>query len=136
MVVVTHEVQFARKAADRILFMEEGRIIEWGRPAGGIGWAIRRTNAPRSFLRMVTGEALTCICWHRLPRTAGIPPTWRVSGQAGFAGAAPFRAAAQTAERGGLDAVLPRPANCAAGGTRRGQGRWGFILIRCRFLAC
>ena len=34
------------------------------------------------------------------------PAAWRVSGQAGFAGAAPFKAAAQTAERGGLDAVL------------------------------
>jgi alkanesulfonate monooxygenase SsuD/methylene tetrahydromethanopterin reductase-like flavin-dependent oxidoreductase (luciferase family) len=34
------------------------------------------------------------------------PAAWRVSGTAGFAGAAPFKAAAQTAERGGLDAVL------------------------------
>jgi alkanesulfonate monooxygenase SsuD/methylene tetrahydromethanopterin reductase-like flavin-dependent oxidoreductase (luciferase family) len=31
---------------------------------------------------------------------------WRVTGAAGFAGAAPFQAMAQTAERGGLDAVL------------------------------
>ena len=31
---------------------------------------------------------------------------WRVTGAAGFAGAAPFRAMAKTAERGGLDAVL------------------------------
>src|SRR5260370_34807637 len=34
------------------------------------------------------------------------PAAWRVSVTAGFAGAAPFKAAAQTAERGGLDAVL------------------------------
>src|SRR5450755_3789538 len=34
------------------------------------------------------------------------PAAWRVSGTTGFAGAAPFKAAAQTAERGGLDAVL------------------------------
>jgi alkanesulfonate monooxygenase SsuD/methylene tetrahydromethanopterin reductase-like flavin-dependent oxidoreductase (luciferase family) len=34
------------------------------------------------------------------------PAAWRVSGQAGFEAAAPFKAAAQTAERGGLDAVL------------------------------
>jgi alkanesulfonate monooxygenase SsuD/methylene tetrahydromethanopterin reductase-like flavin-dependent oxidoreductase (luciferase family) len=34
------------------------------------------------------------------------PAAWRVSGMAGFEGAAPFKAAAQTAERGGLDAVL------------------------------
>jgi polar amino acid transport system ATP-binding protein len=32
MVIVTHEIQFARKAADRILFMEDGRIVEEGRP--------------------------------------------------------------------------------------------------------
>ena len=31
---------------------------------------------------------------------------WRVTGAAGFGGAAPFRSMAQTAERGGLDAVL------------------------------
>jgi alkanesulfonate monooxygenase SsuD/methylene tetrahydromethanopterin reductase-like flavin-dependent oxidoreductase (luciferase family) len=34
------------------------------------------------------------------------PAAWRVSGKAAFAGAASFKVAAQTAERGGLDAVL------------------------------
>lgn len=34
------------------------------------------------------------------------PAAWRVSGKAGFAGAAPFRDMARTAERGGLDAIL------------------------------
>ena len=34
------------------------------------------------------------------------PAAWRVTGRSGFEGAAPFRTAAQTAERGGLDAVL------------------------------
>ena len=28
MLVVTHEMQFARAAADRIVFMDEGKIIE------------------------------------------------------------------------------------------------------------
>jgi polar amino acid transport system ATP-binding protein len=55
MVVVTHEVQFARKAADRILFMEEGRIIEEGRPEELMGNP--RNERTRSFLRMVMGEA-------------------------------------------------------------------------------
>ncbi len=32
MVVVTHEMDFAREVADRILFMDEGRIIEAGTP--------------------------------------------------------------------------------------------------------
>ena len=37
MIIVTHEIQFARKAADRILFMDEGQIVEQGSPgrAGG-----------------------------------------------------------------------------------------------------
>ncbi|SDF84802.1 amino acid ABC transporter ATP-binding protein [Klenkia brasiliensis] len=33
MIVVTHEIGFARQAADRIVFMDEGRIVEQGTPA-------------------------------------------------------------------------------------------------------
>ena len=33
MIVVTHEMGFARKAADRVVFMDEGRIVEHGTPA-------------------------------------------------------------------------------------------------------
>ena len=32
MLVVTHEMQFAREVADRVLFMAEGRIVEQGSP--------------------------------------------------------------------------------------------------------
>jgi len=32
MIVVTHEMHFAREAADRIVFMEEGQIVEQGPP--------------------------------------------------------------------------------------------------------
>jgi polar amino acid transport system ATP-binding protein len=32
MVVVTHEMGFAREAADRILFLDEGRLVETGEP--------------------------------------------------------------------------------------------------------
>jgi ABC-type polar amino acid transport system ATPase subunit len=32
MVVVTHEMGFARKVADQVAFMDEGRILEAGRP--------------------------------------------------------------------------------------------------------
>jgi glutamate transport system ATP-binding protein len=32
MIVVTHEIGFARKAADRIVFMDAGRIVEQGTP--------------------------------------------------------------------------------------------------------
>jgi polar amino acid transport system ATP-binding protein len=32
MIVVTHEMHFAREAADRVVFMEEGRLVEQGPP--------------------------------------------------------------------------------------------------------
>jgi ABC-type polar amino acid transport system ATPase subunit len=32
MVVVTHEMQFAREVGDRLVFMDEGRIVEEGKP--------------------------------------------------------------------------------------------------------
>ncbi|HEY0641351.1 MAG TPA: amino acid ABC transporter ATP-binding protein [Pseudonocardiaceae bacterium] len=37
MIVVTHEMQFAREVADRVLFMDGGVIVESGRPADVIG---------------------------------------------------------------------------------------------------
>jgi ABC-type polar amino acid transport system ATPase subunit len=33
MLVVSHEMGFAREAADRVFFMDEGRVIEKGPPA-------------------------------------------------------------------------------------------------------
>jgi polar amino acid transport system ATP-binding protein len=32
MVVVTHEMKFARRVADQVVFMDEGKIVEKGRP--------------------------------------------------------------------------------------------------------
>lgn len=32
MIVVTHEMGFARKAADRVVFMADGQIVETGTP--------------------------------------------------------------------------------------------------------
>ncbi len=32
MVIVTHEMQFAREVSDRVLFFDQGRIVEQGRP--------------------------------------------------------------------------------------------------------
>ena len=48
MLVVTHEMGFAREVADRIVFMDAGEIVEQGRPEGIFGVA----QAPRlkSFL--------------------------------------------------------------------------------------
>jgi polar amino acid transport system ATP-binding protein len=34
MIVVTHEIGFAREVADRVVFMDEGAIVEQGKPAG------------------------------------------------------------------------------------------------------
>jgi ABC-type polar amino acid transport system ATPase subunit len=33
MIVVTHEMQFAREVGDRLIFMDEGKIVEQGIPA-------------------------------------------------------------------------------------------------------
>ncbi len=33
MVIVTHEMSFAREISDRIIFMDEGKILEDGAPA-------------------------------------------------------------------------------------------------------
>jgi polar amino acid transport system ATP-binding protein len=37
MLVVTHEIQFAREVADRVLFIDGGKIVEEGPPAEVIG---------------------------------------------------------------------------------------------------
>jgi glutamate transport system ATP-binding protein len=53
MVVVTHEMGFARKVADRIVFMDEGRIVEQAPPATFFTDA--KTERARTFL----GKILT-----------------------------------------------------------------------------
>jgi polar amino acid transport system ATP-binding protein len=37
MIVVTHEIGFAREAADRVVFMDGGQVVEMGRPEEVIG---------------------------------------------------------------------------------------------------
>ena len=51
MIVVTHEVRFAREVADRIIFMDGGRIVEEGTPVE----VLERPQEPRTrqFLRLV-----------------------------------------------------------------------------------
>ena len=53
MIIVTHEIQFANKAADRILFMDEGQIVEQGSPAELV--ANPRNERTRKFLSLVMG---------------------------------------------------------------------------------
>ena len=51
MLVVTHEVRFAKEVADRVVFMAEGRIVEQGTPAQ----VLEAPSDPRTrrFLRML-----------------------------------------------------------------------------------
>ncbi len=56
MVVVTHEMAFAREAADRVVFMDEGLIVEQGTP----DHIFSRSENPRlvAFLRTYRNERL------------------------------------------------------------------------------
>ena len=49
MVVVTHEMQFAREVGDRVVFMDEGRIVEQGKPTDVLDRP--REERTRRFLR-------------------------------------------------------------------------------------
>jgi ABC-type polar amino acid transport system ATPase subunit len=49
MLVVTHEMQFAREVGDRVVFMDEGRIVEQGRPGDVLDRP--RQERTRRFLR-------------------------------------------------------------------------------------
>ena len=49
MLVVTHEMQFAREVGDRVVFMDEGRIVEEGEPATVLDNP--REERTRKFLR-------------------------------------------------------------------------------------
>ncbi|MFZ4807943.1 MAG: amino acid ABC transporter ATP-binding protein [Hyphomicrobiaceae bacterium] len=48
MLVVSHEMRFARDAADRVIFMEKGRIVEQGPP--GLIFANPREERTRAFI--------------------------------------------------------------------------------------
>jgi polar amino acid transport system permease protein len=55
MIVVTHEIGFARDVADRVIFMDEGVVVEQGAPADVIGNPSHERT--RRFLRMVEKQA-------------------------------------------------------------------------------
>ncbi|MGV2930525.1 amino acid ABC transporter ATP-binding protein [Vreelandella venusta] len=59
MIVVTHEMQFARDVADRVVFMDEGQIVEQGSPEAL--FTNPQDERTRRFLRKIlapTGQAL------------------------------------------------------------------------------
>jgi polar amino acid transport system ATP-binding protein len=51
MLVVTHEMAFAREVADRVVFMDEGAIVEEGHPDQVIGQP--REERTQTFLKRV-----------------------------------------------------------------------------------
>ena len=54
MVIVTHEIDFARAVSDRVIFMDEGVIVEEGTPADVID---HPTNSrTREFLNKLSHE--------------------------------------------------------------------------------
>ena len=55
MLVVTHEMAFARDVSDRVLFMEKGRIIEQGPPS--LIFSAPQNERTRSFLREILGKS-------------------------------------------------------------------------------
>ena len=52
MIVVTHEMQFAREIADRVVFMDQGAVLEEGPPASVLG--APKNQRIRDFLQRVT----------------------------------------------------------------------------------
>jgi len=57
MVVVTHEVRFARDVADRVVFMDEGRVVESGPPSAVLDNP--QEERTKKFLSMVARDAAT-----------------------------------------------------------------------------
>jgi polar amino acid transport system ATP-binding protein len=54
MVIVTHEMQFARAVADRIIFLDKGRIVEESTPEEF--FVSPKTQRAKDFLRTFTFE--------------------------------------------------------------------------------
>lgn len=54
MIVVTHEISFAREVADRVVFMADGRIVEQGSPSEVI--ENPREERTREFLKRLLGD--------------------------------------------------------------------------------
>ena len=64
LVIVTHEISFARDVADTVVFMDQGRIVEQGPPAQVIDHPAHERT--RSFLQRVRPDA---------PTDSPVPPT-------------------------------------------------------------
>ena len=69
MIVVTHEVRFAREVADRVIFMDDGQIVEEGAPADVIDNP--QHERTRRFLRLVENEPIASEPWGARSLTRG-----------------------------------------------------------------
>jgi glutamate/aspartate transport system ATP-binding protein len=56
MMCVTHEMGFARRVADRVLFMDHGRIVEDCRSEDFFGDVSQRSPRAREFLEKILGH--------------------------------------------------------------------------------
>jgi glutamate/aspartate transport system ATP-binding protein len=56
MLCVTHEMGFARRVADRVLFMDDGRIVEDCSSDAFFGDPSQRSSRAREFLDKVLGH--------------------------------------------------------------------------------
>jgi ABC-type polar amino acid transport system ATPase subunit len=54
MIVVSHELAFAREVADRVLFMDEGRVVEQGTPEQVL--SNPTTERAQRFLRLMSAK--------------------------------------------------------------------------------
>ena len=83
MMVVTHEMGFARKVAHRVIFMDEGRIVEdapkddfFGKPAlrARAGVPVEDPAALNDDVAIIGGGVIGCAAAYFLKRAA-----WRAS---------------------------------------------------------
>ena len=56
MIVVTHEMEFAKRVSDHIIFMDEGRIVEQGPPL--LLFNSAKEDRTKKFLHRVSAEYL------------------------------------------------------------------------------
>ena len=87
MIVVTHEMPFAREAADRVVFIEDGPIVEQGPPEQmldapreerGRGSSLRRFPGTTSGVSRATHRSVSSVCRPRargMHRRAASEPT-------------------------------------------------------------
>jgi polar amino acid transport system ATP-binding protein len=62
MLVVTHEMGFAREAADEVVFLDRGRIVEKGVPSAF--FTRPQTERAQQFLQRYMGMSAVQRAWH------------------------------------------------------------------------